>query len=411
MMKVCMIVQKFYHNDARVRSYAEGLAAAGAQVDVLCLQDPGNGGEVKGGVRLFPVPLRRATETLGGHLFEYGAGGALFALRLVPLYLKNRYQVIHVHNMPDFLIFSALLPKLLGANLILDIHDPMPEFYQSKYQDRANRAVVRFMRAQEKISSMFADAVITANPNFKNNLIKRGIPGEKITIVNNLPNPNIFNRELCKCGGRRENGRFTLIYPGTIAPRYHLDVAIRALPYLRTKIPGIRLLIIGEQVDHVNDLRRLVEELDVLPLVDIKPHMPVQQVPLEMIQADVGIYTALPDAHMDIAMPVKVVEYAAMGIPIVASRLNVLEDAFPSSAVMFFEPGNVDQFASCVLELYRNPERRAELVENADRLFVRTHSWSDEQRTYFDLLNRLVGSGEQLNVSATNDEHSAEKAR
>jgi hypothetical protein len=80
-----------------------------------------------------------------------------------------------------------------------------------------------------------------------------------------------------------------------------------------------------------------------------------------------------------------------MGIPIVASRLPVLEDLFSDSGITFFEPGSVKDFACCVLELYRRPDRRRELVRRVDETYMQTHSWAYERRTYFGLLSRLVG--------------------
>jgi len=236
---------------------------------------------------------------------------------------------------------------------------------------------------------MFVHAVITANSSFKNNLVKRGIPANKITVVNNVADPKLFNRNRYR-KERHSRSRFTLIYPGTIAPRYGLDVAVRALPLLATRIPQLRLVVMGPQVEYVDELVKLAEQLGVSPFVQFNPLVPLGEVARQMGQADVGIYPALPDHHMSIAMPSKVPEYAAMGIPIVASRLRVLEDAFTDSAIMFFDPGNVEQFARCVLELFESPARRDELVRNADSIFVRTHSWSNERHVYFDLLNRLL---------------------
>jgi len=292
--------------------------------------------------------------------------------------------------MPDFLVFTALIPRIFGAKLILDIHDPMPEFYMSKYKSQTNSTAVRLVRGQEKLSSMLAHAVITANSNFSDNLVKRGMPADKITVVNNVPDPKVFNRSGYRKECRSKSKHFTLIYPGTIAPRYGLDVAIRALPQLITRIPQLRLVIIGSQVEHVNELATLAEQLGVSSFIQFKPIIPVDEVPRHIVQADVGIYPALPDPHMNIATPAKVLEYAVMGIPIIASRLKVLEDLFTDSALMFFDLGNADQFARCVLELFESPARRDELVQNADSIFVRTHSWSDERQAYFNVLNRLL---------------------
>ena len=115
-----------------------------------------------------------------------------------------------------------------------------------------------------------------------------------------------------------------------------------------------------------------------------------------MAWADIGIYTGLSDPHMDIAMPGKVLEYAFMGIPIIASRLKILENMFTDSDLMFFEPGSVEQFAGCVLELHDNPAHRDDLVRNMDDNFVSAHSWGYERRVYFDLLNRLLSPRDRV---------------
>jgi len=406
-----MVDHRCYSRDAYLRRYANALADAGAQVDVLCLRDPNQSFSTqRNGVRVFTIPITREYESGRRHLLEYGMAFILFSARLLTLYIQNHYQVIHVHNMPDFLAFTALIPGTLGAKLILDIRDPMPEIYMSKREHLTNALVVKLMQVQEKLSSLLADAIIAANSNFKDNLVERGIPAHKITIVNYVPDPKVFDRGGFKEERRNQDRHFTLIYPGTIAPRYGLDVAIRALPLLVTKIPQIRLMIIGPQTEHVGELAALAQQLGVSFFVQFKPVIPVDEVSGQIGQADVGIYPALPDPHMDIATPMKVLEYAVMGIPIIASRLKILEDLFTDSALMLFDPGNVDQFARCVLELFRNPARREQLVRNADSVFVRPHSWSNERRAYFDLLDRLLAPGEGMGTSGDGDEGLTEEA-
>jgi len=374
--RVCMVLHQDYYRDSRVRRYAEALARTGAQVDVLCLRDTRQLAHPQTpGIRVYAIPLSRGYRTLANYFLEYGKAFVLFSIWLLGLHLRN-----------------ALLPKILGAKLILDIHDPMPEFYMSKYERQPDSLLVKLLRFQERISSRFAHALITANPNFRRNLIQRGIPAGKITVVNNVADPEIFDRGKYRGGQGKRNGGFTLIYPGTIAPRYGLAVAIRALPRLVGEIPGLALVIMGTRTQHVDELSALAEQLGVASHVCFKPAMPVEQVPEELVQADVGVYLALPDAHMSIAMPSKVLEYVAMGLPIIASRLKVLEDSFADAAIRFFEPGNVDEFARGVLELYRDPTRRETLVNAADRVYLQAHAWTSERDRYFTLLHRLLTS-------------------
>jgi len=380
-----------YYGDARVKGYAESLHHAGVAVDVLSLHGFANNHGMAGtGIRVFSIPVYRTRKNLITYLLEYGSAFLHLSYRLTRMFLKEHYDVIHVHNIPDFLVFTSLIPKLFGAKVILDVHDPMPEVYISKYPNAKNGLGVRLMRLEEKSSASFVDAVITANSHFRENLIKRGIRGSKITVVNNFPDPDIFNRSACSVVRGQPRERFTLIFPGTIAPRYGLEVAIRAMPLLQSRISNIKLLIIGKQVEYIKSLISLTERLGVASVVEFRPAVPNEEIPRLLAQADIGIYPALPDPHMSIATPGKLLEFAAMGIPILSSQLEIVEEIFDRSAVMYFEPGNSDQFAQCVLKLFEFPKLREDLVSNADRTFVRNHSWEQEFGVYLDVLAHLL---------------------
>jgi len=156
--------------------------------------------------------------------------------------------------------------------VILDIHDPMPEFYMIKFKKPGtNNAVARLMQVEEKLSAALAHAVITVNSDVRDILIKRGMPVDKITVVRNLPDPKVFDRSKYRQERESRGKHFTLIYPGTITPQYGLDVAIRALPLLKADIPQLRLIIIGPASEYSRQLERLAEQLDVSSLVEFRP--------------------------------------------------------------------------------------------------------------------------------------------
>ena len=403
MLKICMVVHQNYYVDGRVRRYAESLTEAGAQVDILCVRnDKVTRGENRQGIRVMTIPVGRGYKNRLSYIFEYALAFILFTFYLLAQHLKHRYDVIHVHNMPDFLIFVALIPKWLGAKLILDIHDPMPEFYMSKYTTPRETLSVRLLRLQERCSAWMAHEVITANPFFRENLILRGIPADKIMVINNIPNEKIFSRNGYHRDFQNRRQHFTLIYPGTIAPRYHLDIAIRALPKIMPRVPNVRLKIIGPLVDYAEELKHLAQRLGVHEFVEFHPAIKISEVPQQLLQADLGIYLALPDAHMNIATPSKVLEFAAMGLPIIASRLKVLETFFNDSALQFVTPGDVEAFAEAVVTLHRSSEKREQMVRHADAAFVRTYSWSKEMHKYFDLLRRLKHTVEEQTQDVDN---------
>ena len=391
MLKLCMVVHQNYYQDGRVRRYVDSLIEAGVSVDVICLRGLQQAPAQAGGPRVYMLPLTKGGgNSRSGYLLEYLRAMALFFIWLTVLYVRRRYHVIHVPNMPDFLVFSALIPRLSGARIVLDIHDPMPEFYMSKYDDpQPDRMMVRIMRLQEKLSAGFAHAVIAANPNFRNNLIQRGIAADRITVISNLPDRVLFDRDRYH-NTRRTDDEFRLIYTGTLAPRYGLDVPIRAVPLLTDRIPQLRLIYIGPASDYRDELVQLVDQMGITQYVQFVPALPIHEIPARMAQADLGLYPALPDPHMEIATPSKVLEYAVMGLPVVASRIRVLETLFGDDAIRFFAPGDVEGFANCVRQLYERPARRAELAQQADQVFVTTHHWRDEKARYLHLLNQLV---------------------
>lgn len=126
MVRIASIVFAYYPADPRPRREAEALVEAGMSVDVICLKGDGQQREEEtGGVHVYRL---RVKHTRGGrfkYLWEYGWFILLAFLKLSVLHAVKGYDAVHVHNMPDLLVFSALLPRLSGAKIILDLHDPM----------------------------------------------------------------------------------------------------------------------------------------------------------------------------------------------------------------------------------------------------------------------------------------------
>ena len=389
--KVCMVVNQIYHTDTRVISYANALIETGAQVHVI--SSLGSSEErlsPKEGITIYPIPLARNNDGGLGYLVNYLFSIILFALYTISLHFRYQYDVIHIHNMPDTLVLAALMPKVFGAKVILDIHDPMPNMFMSKFGKDADNSLVKFLEMQERLSAKLVDEVITANPIFKEELSARGIPPEKITVINNIPDPKIFHRQEALKTLSQPAQQFRLIYPGTLASRYSLDIPIRALPALKEHIPNIHLKIIGRKNEYADELIALASELNVSDSVSFTSHLPASQIALEIAKADIGIYAAIPDAHMDIAMPGKVLEYVVMGIPVVASRLRILKAFFDDDSILFFTPGVVDEFVSQIVRLFSDQDLRQNLIEKADKVFTTQYTWENEFRRYMLLIERLL---------------------
>src|SRR5688500_5049840 len=162
MKKICMAAYTHYLADPRPRREAETLARRGHQVDFISLAEAGAPPvETVRGVRVFRMSQRRYR---GGSEASYILSYVTFFLRVTikifSLFLKERYDIIYLHTMPDFIVFVGLLPKLFGAKVVLNIHDMMPELYMSKFGISESHLLIRFLKLQEYLSIAFADKVI-----------------------------------------------------------------------------------------------------------------------------------------------------------------------------------------------------------------------------------------------------------
>ena len=197
MARVCMIALTDYPADMRVRREAEALARRGDEIDVICPATPALGARRSiGGVSLRTVTrFAYSPDTRGRDYLVRYATFMFAALRTVTrLHLRRPYDVVQVHTMPDILVFAALGPKLLGASVLLDVHDLMPELYASKFGLSDSHPMVRALRALERRSIAFADGVMCVHRPHRDALIRHGNPEDRLRIVMNVPDPSLFAR-------------------------------------------------------------------------------------------------------------------------------------------------------------------------------------------------------------------------
>lgn len=183
--------------ETRVQREAEALVRAGYKVDVICIRIPGDPAlsEYKG-VKIYRQKYRSPISLLNsGGLSEKFLKYLRFfftaGIRVTQLYFKKKYSTIQVHNLPDFLVFCTLIPKLLGVPIILDLHDLMPEFYAGRFGHGTSFSA-RLIRLQEQMACRFADHVITVSEHWREALIERGVPAKKCSVVMNVADDHIF---------------------------------------------------------------------------------------------------------------------------------------------------------------------------------------------------------------------------
>ncbi len=387
----CMVVHAYYPlAETRVERQAMALLDRDIEVDVICLGGSnGAAPDVVNGVRVYRLPTRRHTS--GGlilQLFEYLVFFALAFVRLTGLHRKRRYDVVQVHNLPDFLVFVALIPKLTGARIILDLHDLMPEFYAERFQRSMDSLPVRLIRWQEWLACRFADRIITVTELWRQALIERGQPAEKTAVVMNVADDRIFCRDAA-ADTSGDDGRFRLIYHGVMGYRHGLDLALRAINVVRQTVPAVHLTLHGYG-DYQAALMALVDELGLEKHVQFSTHfVPTADLPKLLRQADLAIVPYRNGVFTGGILPTKLMEYAALGIPAIAARTPAIAAHFDDTTVQFFDPGDVDGLTNCILELYRDRSRLASLAQGIEE-FNRRYNWSDQRANYLRLLEQLT---------------------
>ena len=384
--RVCMLVYSFYESDNRVLRYARALVDRGDIVDVIALASSENQPdfEVLDRVNVYRIQ-RRARNEKGKFSYLYRL--AKFCLKsfffLSRLQLKHKYDLVHVHNVPDFLVFSALLPKLGGARIILDIHDILPEFFANKFKKSEDNVYVNLLRFAESVSTGFADHVIISNHLWRDKITLRSVPRDKCTVFINHVDVSVFNRERT-----RKDGPFVILYHGGLQRHQGLDLAINSFAKIQQQVPGTEFHIYGGG-NVKPDLEALVKSLGLTDKVRFFESLSMREIAGVVANADLGVVPKRADSFGNEAFSTKIMEYMAEGVPVIVSRTKVDTYYFNDSIVRFFESGNEAQLSEAMLSLIKNPELRAKLAGNA-REFVALNSWDVKKHEYLHLVDSLL---------------------
>ena len=385
-MRACMVAYTFYAMDNRVRRYAETLIELGWEVDAIALNS-GNEPreETVNGAHVYRIQKRRKNEksryTYLLRLLRFLLVSGVF---LTIRNFRRKYDLIHIHNVPDFEVFAGIVPRILGSKIILDIHDILPELFTSKFGAKENSALFGMLLLVEKISAAMADHVVIANQIWFDRITHRSVPESKCTVIMNYPSPVHFHRRERK----RRDDRFILLYPGALSHHQGIDIAIRAVDSLKNKIPNLEFHIYGNGTDEAS-LRSLVRDLNLSNYVKFFGIVPIEQVADVMAEADLAVEPKIRNPFSKDAFSTKILEFMMLGIPVVASDTDVHKFYIPDELVKYFRAGDVNDLAESILILHQDGALRRQYVEKAT-VFMRGNSWGSKKDIYLTLVNRLV---------------------
>jgi glycosyltransferase involved in cell wall biosynthesis len=396
--RVAIIRHSFYPSELNVKREAEALRDAGYDVDVICLRNDGEAGEeTVEGVRVHRLPVGHRRGKLLRYLWEYNAFFVLAFLKVARMHRRRRYAAVQVNTMPDYLVFAALVPKLGGARVVLHLHEPIPELFQTMFPDRwYTRPFIWTIERVEQASIRFADRVITVSDQMRDNFVRRGADPAKFAVVVNVPDDRYFRieqYEYLRAGvdavKREESARgvFRVLTHGSIEERYGYEAIVRAVAGAARHVPGIQFRFMGGG-DHLPAVLALAESLGIADRVHYLGFVPFEQMIEEILLADVCVVAVEKNPYSVLVHTNKMFEYMALERPIILSRLDSVAAYVPESAALFFEPGNHEELAARLVEMARDPDAAHARVRAASRMYFEKR-WDNEKRLYLDRYQRV----------------------
>jgi glycosyltransferase involved in cell wall biosynthesis len=389
--RVAIVRHSFYPFELNVKREAEALRDAGFDVDVICLRNRGEAGrEAIEGVRVHRLPVGHRRGKILRYLWEYNAFFLLASIKLARLHRRQRFFAVQVNTMPDYLVFTALYPKLTGARVVLHLHEPVPELFETMFGARwYTGPFIALVKLAEKVSIHFADRVLTVTNQMKYNYAGRGASPGKITVIVNVPDDRLFRLDRYQLlrekvarikAEEQARGVFRVLTHGAVEERYGFDTIVMAVARARADIPGVQFRFMGNG-DYVREVLELAAREGVGDRVSHLGFVPFEQMIEEILLADACVVAVKRNAYSVLVHTNKMYEYIALHRPVIASRLDSVAAYFPDDALLYFRPGDDADLAAKLRHAVARPEESERRVRAATTIYERLR-WEQEKEIY-----------------------------
>jgi glycosyltransferase involved in cell wall biosynthesis len=374
--------------DSRIQRQARALAERGDSVDCVCITDDE---EMSVGPGRIALHRAAAGKPRGGGR-AYVEGNARFlagaARKVSALDRRQPFDLIEIHNMPDALVFAALRPKRRGAPIVLNFHDTFPELFETIFERGPKHPLVRLTRIEERVSASLADGHVFVTAEARDLLRARGVTAERSQIVMNTPDERVF-------GERRTpaplptDGELRVVYHGGLADRFGVEALVRAVALLRERGAPVSLDVYGSDAEAARSLGAAAAAIAPVGVRIAPQPTPVGEIPGRLEEAHLGVVPTLRDDFTELLLPVKLLEYVHLGLPVVASRLPVIERYFGGD-VLLAEPGDPASIAAAIEAVRADPAAARERAERASERLGEIE-WRRQREGYLALIDELAG--------------------
>ncbi|HWP47307.1 MAG TPA: glycosyltransferase family 4 protein [Candidatus Limnocylindrales bacterium] len=385
--KLCHVFFDEFPKDSRIRRYTNTLLAHEFKVFIVCIKgDSKKILEHNGNINIYRVPLRKKRSSFMRRLWEYFLFEVFSFLIVSYLCLRHRIRLFHVHTLPDFLVFTCWIPKILGSKIILDFHELFPEFMCQHKPSTQNSFIMKILYFQEKASFGFADEVIVFHDLARGILENRVKIKKNITVVMNGVDPSelpLIQRE--------KTDKFNIVYNGTINFNLNLSLIVKALEIIKRKYPEIYSKIEFHLYGDGPDLENILNLANKLAIHNVRyqGRLRFKEMMERLSTASVCILPPKKDIYSDLYYSLKLTEMIYLKIPVIATKLKTYLYYFPEDCVIYFDSDDADQLAEKIVFVYRYPSEVRKFTENAFNRY-QAYKWEIMRARYIKLINSLI---------------------
>ena len=383
--RVAIVRHERYPADPHLLRSVHALRDAGFDVEVICVHEPGRPRhERSDAVTVLRVLFQHRRHSVLRYLVEYATLPVLAAVIVAARSLRRRYDYVEIDTPPDWLVLAGLIPRMQGSTVVLYMFDNLLELMATDHGLAAGHPLMRALVTVQRLCAGLAHRLIVPHDMARRLLGEQGIPSEKIAaVVPNVPDERVFlariTRSKVESARRKQPARsstFRLVTHGTLLHRYGIQTLLQAVALLRGRIPGLHLQIIGDG-EYRPALEQLAARLALGDVVTFSGHVPFDQVAPALEGAAVGIVPMWAPF-----VPNKLMEYLALGLPVIAADWPSLRLCFDDKAIFYVPPKNAQALANAIMVLYRDPQRRAALAATGHAVYRARFAWERTKRAY-----------------------------
>jgi glycosyltransferase involved in cell wall biosynthesis len=388
---IAIVVHAVVPGDPRIRRQTDALIGAGYHVDVIALREPGQAArEEIGKLRILRLPVRRQASGFVGHLAEYAAFAALATWRLTVEHRRRGYGLVQVATLPDFLVVAASPLKLSGVPLLLDLHEDMPAFFEDRFTAVPLRPMRPVVRGVARGAAAMADHVLTVHEPLRALSVARDTPRDKVSVVMNSADERLFDPNRHPRRPFMADGELRLVHHSALQRIYGLETALRALALLgeRSDVPPVHLDVYGDG-PYRPQLDAMIERLGLGPRVKLHGRVAIDALPPLLATADVGLVPSLPEPYMQLSLSTKLLEYVAMGVPVIATDLRTFRAHFDETALCYVPGDDPRALANAIAAAAADAGAFTARAAEAQRQAA-PYAWSIQAERYLEVIRRLL---------------------